>query len=227
MLGPIPKVFGDTCYVRSNRRDSRRHLLWLGPIQKVLGDTCYVRSNSKGSWRHLLCQFKSKRVLTTLVMLGQIQEGFGDTCYVRSNLRGFGRHLLCQVQSQRFLETLVMLVPIPKVLGDTCYVRSNLGETFCNLVMLGPFMGNNCYPQVDFDLKNFRTAVTRFQDKRAREVVIVGSRCCQRSPLFGPFSGRRSRSKAFLGWEKPCPFGYAQADFSLKSAQELQGDLHK
>ena len=87
-------------------------------------------------------------------------------------------------------------------------------------------MGNNCYPQVDFDLKNFRTAVTRFQDKRAREVVIVGSRCCQRSPLFGPFSGRRSRSKAFLGREKPCLFGYAQADFSLKSAQELQGDLH-
>ena len=33
-----------------------------------------------------------------------------------------------------------MLGPIPKVLGDTCYVRSNLGETFCNLVMLGPFM---------------------------------------------------------------------------------------
>ena len=48
MLGSIPEALGDTCYVRSNRRDSRRHLLWLGPIQKVLGDTCYVSSNPRG-----------------------------------------------------------------------------------------------------------------------------------------------------------------------------------
>ena len=101
--------------------------------------------------------------------------------------------------------------------------------------MLGPFQETLLYQVqlqkkllslVDCDLKNFRTALTRFQDKRAREVVIVGSWCCQRSPLFQPFSGRRSRSKAFLGREKPCQFGQAQPNFSLKSAQDLRGDLH-